>query len=103
MERLAHYRQLIQAILLPLERWKHEPQTVRLVAVFDEKRDRYLLARTGWMNGEDVYSLLIHVAIEDGKVTVYQDNTEEEICEQLLEGGVPKEELVQAWLSVQEH
>jgi hypothetical protein len=103
MERLTHYRQLIQDILLPMEKWKHEPRTVRLVAVFDEKRDRYLLARTGWMNGEDVYSLLIHVEIEDGKVIVYQDNTEEEIYEQLLEGGVADQELVQAWLSHQEH
>lgn len=103
MERLIEYRQLISSILLPMEKWKHEPSTVRLVAVFDENRDRYLLVRTGWMNGEDVYSLLIHIAIEEGKVIIYQDNTDEEIYEQLIEGGVNEESLIRAWLHTQEN
>lgn len=102
MEGLAHYRQLIQDILLPMEKWNHAPQDVHLVAVLDETRDRYLLARTGWIAGESAYSLLIHIEIENGNVALYRDKTDQEIYEQLLEGGVPEEKLLKAWLSPQE-
>jgi hypothetical protein len=99
MEGLAHYRQIIQDILLPMENWKHDSPSIKLVAVFDEQRDRYLLARRGWQNGENVYSLVIHIEIEQGKVHLYRDYTDEEIYEQLLERGVPEHDIVQAWLS----
>jgi hypothetical protein len=99
MERLATYRQLIQDILLPMESWQHEPPTTRAEVVFDEKRDRYLLVVVGWFKDQNDYSTVVHLDIIDGKIWLYVDKTDQEIYEQLLEGGVPKHDIVKAWLS----
>lgn len=99
MERIAStYRQLIQDILLPMEAWKYEPSTTRAEVIFDERRDRYLLVIVGWFNNQNDYSAVVHLDIIDGKIWLHVDKTDQEIYQQLLDGGVPKEDIVRAWL-----
>jgi hypothetical protein len=102
MERRAHYRQVIQDILLPMESWQHEPPTTRAEAIFDEKRDRYLLVVVGWFEDENEYGTVIHLDIIDDKIWLYVDKTDQEIYEQLREHGIPENDIVKAWLSPQE-
>lgn len=102
MERIANYRKLIQGILLPMEAWQHEPPTTRAEAIFDESRDRYLLVVVGWFKDQNDYATVAHLDIVDGKIWLHVDKTDQEIYEQLREGGVPKEDIVQAWLAPEE-
>jgi ketopantoate reductase len=65
--------------------------------IFETKSDRYQLVNVGWKDDSTrIYGCVLHVDIKDGKIWVQHDGTEEAIAEQLVERGVPKQEIVLA-------
>ena len=93
METLNTYRQYIQDLMIKRADnvWDR-----RIVAetIFDRERDRYQLVYVGWQGERRVYGVVLHVDIIDGKIWVQQDGTEAGIANQLVELGVPKQEIV---------
>ena len=65
--------------------------------VFDRRHDRYLLVEVGWENGYRIYGTLIHIDIENGKLWIQHDGTEDGIADELVSAGVPKESIVLAF------
>jgi hypothetical protein len=97
MDRLEIYRMYIQNILKkhalpPLGDEEVEAQTI-----FDTARDHYQLVHTGWQDDNRLYGCMIHVDIKNGKFWVQYDGTEEGIANELVELGVPKEDIVLAF------
>ncbi len=66
-------------------------------AVFDRRHDRYLLVEVGWENGYRIYGTLIHIDIEDGKLWIQHDGTEEGVANELVSAGIAKESIVLAF------
>ncbi len=48
----------------------------------------------GWRNQRRVYGPVLHVDIMDNKIWIQQDGTEVGIANELVELGVPKEDIV---------
>jgi hypothetical protein len=92
-------RRLVEATLKGHTRHPYAHGDIRQELVFDRKRDRYLLMLTGWDRGKRVHGALIHLDIIDGKVWVQRDGTEDGVANELLEAGVPKEQIVLAFRS----
>jgi hypothetical protein len=67
--------------------------------IFDRDRDRYQVVNTGWENRRRVYGCLIHIDIKDGKIWVQYDGTERGIANELVELGIPKQNIVLAYQS----
>jgi XisI protein len=65
--------------------------------IFDTERDRYQLMYVGWRNQHRVYGPVLHLDIIDNKIWIQQDGTEVGIANELVELGVPKEEIVLAF------
>ncbi len=65
--------------------------------VFDRRHDHYLLVEVGWENGYRIYGTLIHVDIEDGKLWIQHDGTEEGVATELVSAGIPKQSIVLAF------
>jgi len=65
--------------------------------VFDRRHDHYLLVEVGWENGYRIYGTLIHVDIEDGKLWIQHDGTEEGVATELVSAGIPKQRIVLAF------
>jgi hypothetical protein len=65
--------------------------------VFDRRHDRYLLVEAGWESGHRIYGTLIHVDIEDGKLWIQHDGTEDGIADELVSAGIPKGRIVLAF------
>ena len=65
--------------------------------VFDRRQDHYLLVEVGWENGYRVYGTLIHIDIQDGKLWIQHDGTEDGVAEELVAAGVPKQNIVLAF------
>ena len=65
--------------------------------VFDRLHDRYFLVEVGWENDYRIYGTLIHIDINDGKLWIQPDGTEEGIATELVPAGIPKERIVLAF------
>ena len=65
--------------------------------IFDKEHDHYQLLHTGWRNQNRIYGCVLHLDIKDGKNWIQHDGTEIGIANELVELGVPKEDIVLAF------
>jgi hypothetical protein len=65
--------------------------------IFDEERDHYLLFNVGWSPQGRVRGATLYIRLRNGKFWIEEDWTEEGFANQLLEAGIPKEEIVLAF------
>ncbi len=70
---------------------------VELVVVCDDASGNYLVLMLGWEGYNRLDAPVIHIRLKDGKVWLEEDNTDALIAEQLVEAGIPKEEIVLAF------
>ncbi|MEZ4657945.1 MAG: XisI protein [Caldilineaceae bacterium] len=97
--KLERYRQLLMDIMSRYAEGnslttKGEKETI---LAFDEKHDHYFLHRIGWEGTKRLWNTTLYVRIRDGKFYVEIDWTEQGIATDLLEAGVPKEDIVLAF------
>ena len=65
--------------------------------IFDENHDHYLWISIGWINKQKINNTQIYIRIKNEKIYIEQDWTERGITSQLLEAGIPKEDIVLAF------
>lgn len=96
------YRQYIQQLLeARVERVRPNPSSPEneKQLILDTERDHYQIVNVGWRpNGRRNYGCILHVDIKDGKIWIQYDGTEEGIANALVELGVPKEDIILAFL-----
>ena len=68
--------------------------------VIDHERRRYQLVTVGWEGSRRIHTVTLHYDIVDGKIWIQQDQTEYGTANDLLEMGVPKSDIVPAYLSL---
>jgi XisI protein len=94
MDKLDHYRNIIRNTLAAYLNISYANANIRNRAAFDSKNDQYLIISEGWDNKQHLHSCLIHVEIIDSKVWIQSDNTENGIANELVQAGIPKEDIV---------
>ena len=100
MDKLNSYRQIVKDILTEYAQIPPTYGEIVRQTVFDQERDHYQLVNTGWENRRRIYGCLIHIDIqEDGKIWIQYDGTEVGVANQLVEKGIPKEQIVLAYQS----
>jgi hypothetical protein len=67
--------------------------------IADTMGEVYVLMDLGWEGRTRVNSVYIQVRIKDGKIWIEQDWTEEGFANELVEAGVPKQDIVLAFQS----
>jgi hypothetical protein len=96
MERLECYRQAIRQLLKAQA--SHESgnseAAIESQLIFDTEHDHYLLLDIGWEELKRVYNCFIHLDIKDGKIWIQRNMTEADLAKELVELGVPKEDIV---------
>lgn len=98
MDKLTSYRQLIQELLIERANLRSPNDPIKTQTVFDREGDHYQLIHLGWKNSSTrIYGCVLHVDIIDGKIWVQHDGTEDAIADQLVEKGVPKQDIVLAY------
>ena len=99
MDKVDTYRTEIKRLLqayAAIVRRQPVPRVETLLA-FDETHDQYLWLQAGWAEARRVSGVTVHVRIVDGKIRIEQDWTEEGIARDLLQAGVPREDIVLAF------
>ncbi|MEQ8753315.1 MAG: XisI protein [Coleofasciculus sp. G1-WW12-02] len=98
MDRLKHYRQIIQDVLAEYHQLNEKSgSTTESALAFDQVNDQYLLLLMGWHNDERIKSVMIHIRLKDNKIWIEEDWTEDGVATELLHKGITREEIVLAF------
>ncbi len=99
MEKLMTYRQLVKRLLTHYEELinRHPKPNKETEVVFDEERDHYMLVSTGWKEQHRIRGTTVYVRLRNGKIWIEEDWLEHGIATDLLESGIPKEDIVLAF------
>ncbi len=94
MDKLNHYRNCIQNLLEQYSQYKTQDEEVENELFIDPIRDHYQLMRVGWKGLSRVYHTVLHFDIKDGKVWLQQNTTDIDVGQELVDMGIPKEDIV---------
>jgi len=103
MDKLQKYQQIIKEVLtnynsMGLTDPNHiERREMRLL--FDDEHARYQLLRSSWRGIKRFFHVIFHFEIIDEKIWVQHCATDYDIVEDLENKGVPKEDIVLAFLA----
>ena len=99
MDRLNCYRQWIKQAIMGYARlmWEQPVQGLETFCILDDQTEHYLLITAGWENGLRNRYTTLHIRIKDSKIWVEEDRTEDGIAIDLIDAGVPKEDIVLAF------
>ncbi len=68
MEKLAHYRQIVQQILQEYSEQEPADGNIEVENIFDIERDHYQVVHVGWEGQDWVHSCIIHIDIKGEKI-----------------------------------
>ena len=94
MDKLIDYRRLVQEILSKHSLVKLANEEIKVYKFFDTQQDHYQVFHAGWQKYRRVFGPLIHIDIIDEKIWIQYDGTEIGVANELLELGIPKQDIV---------
>jgi hypothetical protein len=97
MDQLNNYRRILRETILKYASFKPSIGDVEVEPIIDEAQGHYELMHSGWVRGHRVHGSVIHLDIRKGKVYVQFDGTDVGIADELVEAGIPKEDIVLAF------
>lgn len=97
MDKLGNYRQLIRQLLDEYASYKPAYGDIDSEIIIDAEQNHFQLMRLGWLNKKRVHGAIIHVDIINDKIWIQYDGTDRPIADELLQAGVPKEDIVLAF------
>ena len=97
MDKLELYKQIAQKIVAEHAQYAAKREGIETLTLCDHSSGNYLLMRVGWHNLERTHSIIFHLHIRDEKIWIEQDGIEYGIAQDLIDAGVPKEDIVLAF------
>lgn len=94
MDKLEKYREYVEQLITRYANSDQNRKDVEVQVIMDTVRDHYQWMNVGWEGFKRVYNCLIHLDIKDGKIWIQQNWTEDDLAADLVEMGVPKEDIV---------
>ena len=97
MEKLRKYREYIEKIIREYGQYKPKYGEVEVQMIFDREQDHYQLLNVGWDGNERIRGCVLQIDLKNGKIWIQHDGTEIGVANELVEWGVPKEDIVLAY------
>jgi XisI protein len=94
MDKVAKYREYVQRLITDHANSHKTKGEVEVQVMMDTVRDHYQGMNVGWEEFKRVYHCFIHLDIKDGKIWIQQNWTEDDLAADLVEMGVPREDIV---------
>jgi hypothetical protein len=67
---------------------------LEIESVYDDERGHYELIQQGWIGLRRVHGIFLHVDIKENKIWIQHDGTNIGIATELMEAGIPAEQIV---------
>ena len=95
MDQLTDYRTKIKELLTKyLFLCKPSYGDVEVEKIFDTENDHYQIISIGWNNQKRIYNPIMHLDLKNDKIWIQENTTEIDIALELIEMGVPKQDIV---------
>ena len=94
MDQVVTYRQIIKDLISRYAQIKPAYGEIEIETIFDEVNDHYELMYTGWDEHRRIHGSVLHIDIRNGKVWIQHDGIEGGVAEELVEAGIPREQVV---------
>jgi XisI protein len=94
MTNLETHQEAVQSLLSDISSQNVSDSGIESQTLFDTVRNHYQVVHVGWHNHHRVYGCVLHIDIKDGKVWVQHNGTERAIADDLMERGVPAQDIV---------
>ncbi|MGI0493386.1 XisI protein [Alkalinema pantanalense CENA528] len=94
MERVDFYQQCIRQLLKNHADENSADSSIESQLVIDTENHHYQILDVGWDGMKRVYHCFVHLDIKDGKIWIQRNMTEADLAQELVEMGVPKEDIV---------
>jgi hypothetical protein len=93
MDTLTRYRQILEDLI---RQYAHKPShgEIEPEIIIDPERNHYELIHVGWDGSRRVHGSVIHIDLKDSKIWIQHDGTARGIALDLIEAGVPREDIV---------
>jgi len=88
------YRRILQQVVEKHARLVPPTEHLEYVPNCDPIHDSYLLMRVGFDRVGRAHHILFHFRLKNGKVLIESDGIEYGIARDLLEAGIPKEDII---------
>jgi len=93
-KKLIHYQQLIQQLLGQYAEHKPAYGDIEVETIFDTHRNHYQIVHLGWQHKRWIHHCVIHLAIRGEKIWIFYNSTEHDIAADLVNLGIPKQDIV---------
>jgi hypothetical protein len=97
MAKLEQYRAFVKQLIKQYGDYRPSYGDIDVEAVFDTEHDHYELINVGWHQDQRIRGAVLHIDIKNGKIWIQHDGTERGVANDLVEWGVPKEDIVLAF------
>jgi len=99
MVRVEDYPKCIEELITRYGQYKLAYGDVETQIVIDREHQHYHLFNVGWNKNERIRGSVLHIDIKEGKIWIQHDGTEIGIANELTEMGIPKQDIVLAFLA----
>ncbi len=97
MDKIEAYRTYIKQLITEYSKYKPSYGDIDVELIFDTEHDHYQLVNVGWHDQRRILSCFLHLDIKNGKIWIQHNGLEDDIAAELVNMGVPKEEIVLAF------
>ena len=97
MDRLERYREIVRRVIREYASYKPSNGQIDTEAIEDRERDHYEVMHVGWDGVRRVHGSVVHIDIIGDKVWLQYDGTSRPVADELIEAGIPREDIVLAF------
>jgi hypothetical protein len=95
MDKVTQYKQIVRDLIDYVYSLCPLSDEVEVQRITDDVNGHYLLYSVGWQGHDWVYGSFVHIDVRDnGRVWLQHDGTDLRIADELVERGIPKNNIV---------
>lgn len=97
VDQLTRYQQILQQLVTRHAGYNPSHGRIETFSICDLMNDHYLLLAAGWDKTGRVHEVFFHARLKDSKIWIEWDGTDPSLTEELIEAGVPEEDIILAF------
>jgi hypothetical protein len=97
MDTLKHYRQIVSQLVSEYGKYKPSHGQIETEIIIDLQKDHYEVMHVGWDGQIRIHGCVVHIDIIQGKIWIQHDGTNRPVADELVEAGIPKEDIILAF------
>jgi XisI protein len=94
MDKIAKYQNCIQELLTRYANEDKNTSGIEVQLIFDVERGHYQWMNVGWDGSNRIYRCVVHFDLQDGKIWLQQNLTDQNPAVELIKMGVTREDII---------